>query len=311
MISSILRILKDKNIIESPSVLDYTYSFNNRANINLFIYRKSERKPLFFMKISNLNDFKKTFNNMKMVYSKFPEILPEPICLFQLEKFQVLVMKPYDIELLITKPHFDAKEKMALLNGVIDNIKKLQLNTMNGCLTYDEHFCKDNILPAMNILFERWRDDKLLEQFKLYIGKLTKYYGITFPSIPQHGDLSVVNIGLIDGRIDKMMFIDWDSYSEVKLPMYDLLIFLESFVDFYGENYDNSELTAYIKKEVLSNYCKTVGLDLSFVIDLYGACRLLVAKSKCVDTGVFVGQEIAFGKLRRVFEDNEWFIHYV
>lgn len=305
MIGSILEILKNKNIIESPNFLNYTYSFNNRANINLFLYRKRERKPLLFIKISNLNDLEKTFNNMKMVHSKFPQILPEPICFFKLEKYQVLVMKPYDIELLITKPHFNAKEKMALLNGVIDNIKELQLRTMNGCLKYDENFYQDNILPAMNILFERWRDEKLFRQLKLYMRKLTKYYGITFPFIPQHGDLTVVNIGLIDGRIDKIMFIDWDSYSEVKLPMYDLLIFLESFVDFYGENNNESEITAYIKKEVFSNYCGAIGLDVNFVIDLYGVCRLLVAKSKFVDTGVFVGQEIAFKKLKRVFGDNE------
>lgn len=310
MIGSILKILKAKDIIKTSNLSDYEYYFNNRANINLFLYSNEEKKSLFFIKISNLRDLKITFDNMKIVYDKLPQIVPEPICFFKLNKYQVLVTKSYDIDLLTSKSYFNIKKRKMLLQNVVDNIKNLQSKTIEGKLKFDEEFCSKTILPKVDSFFKRWKEERLLQQeFKLYIRKLTDYYGMIIPSIPQHGDLAMINTGLIEGKIDKIIFFDWDSYSELKLPIYDLLIFLRSFVSYYNESmYGDSKLNIFFNN-IFTDYCNNFGLDRDFAIDLYPICLLLYGSLRFgVDTGIVAGQKKAIIDMKQFFANRNNFI---
>lgn len=298
MILSILNALKEKNIIEFHNISDYEYYFNNRANINMFLYDKKNVESLLFLKISDLRDFREIYEKMTMIYNKVPKIIPEPIDFFHIKKFNVLVTKAYKFDLLINKSRLNNNKRKKVVENVVENIKKLQSKTIEKYIEFDENFCKSNIFPKLTKLFNRWQDDELLYEFENYINKLSIYYGMKFPCIPQHGDLVMYNTGLIDGKIDQIFFIDWDSYSEIKLPMYDLLIFVSTFVKFYGEDmYTDSDLNRHINV-LFTEYCDALFLDRQFVLDLYPICFLLFASLKA-DIGIFTGQEFALKEIKQ------------
>ena len=276
----------------------------------MFLYSKKEKKNILFIKISDLRDFETIFNKMKIVYDKLPKVVPKPIIFFRLGKHQVLVTKTYDIELLTNKYNFNLRKRIMLLHSVIDNIKDLHLKTRDGHLVFDKGFCLKNILPKVDGFFKRWKEKRLCEQFKLHMNKLSDYYGLVIPSIPQHGDLVMSNTGMIDNKLDKIIFVDWDSYSEIKLPMYDILIFLKSFAEcYYSSMYVDNKYISFIINGVLTNYCDSFELDRNFVIELYPICLLLYAllRSK-VDIGVVMGQENAVIEMKRFFGNREKFI---
>lgn len=310
MIEHILDILKEKNAVEASDLSDYEYYFNNRANINLFLYSKKEKKPLLFIKMSDLRNFESSFNRMKIIYDLCPRIIPEPVCCFNLNNYSVLVTRAYDINLLISNPGLNDKKIKILLHNIVDNITELHLKTVQGQIQFNDEFCQKSIVPVMDDFFKKWSDDSLLQEFKSYLKRLSGYSGISIPSIPQHGDLVIYNTGFINGRVDNIVFVDWDSYSDITLPVYDILIFLNSFVAFYGKDiYADSEFHNYARG-VFNNYCSVIGIDREFAMDLYPLCLLLFAGTKA-DIGIFSGQESALRRIKRFFvrRDDFFLLH--
>ncbi len=178
---------------------------------------------------------------------------------------------------------------------------------MCGYFIFDSNFYEEKILIQANNFFGKWRDVNLLNQFDQHVEKLKKYFGAIIPNIPQHGDLGFYNIALIDGDINRIIFIDWDSYANVNLPMYDPLIFLRSFMKFFkSSTYVKSNLNQYIK-EKFSNYCNNFGLNPNFVVDLYPICLILYSGLR-TGIGIHVGQENAMMDLKQFFNNQTKFI---
>jgi hypothetical protein len=307
MINDILRVLNKKGIIDSCDCSEYEYYFNNRANINMTLVKKSKKEPLVFIKISLLRDFENIFHKMAIVHKTYPFVVPEPISFFYLDKYRVLVTKYYNLHLLISSSSIHSDEKEKILRNIINHIIQLHLNTKTDYYTFDKQFIYQYLKPMSDKLLSRWKNQELNEMLNSYFKELKKYYGLCFPAIPQHGDLVTYNIGMIEGRIDKIMFVDWDSYAEIHFPTYDLHIFINSYMNFIGEDMYKKSAFSETINILFAEYCKTIGVDLPFAIDMYPICLLLYSSTKA-DIGIFAGQLSALMRMQRYFAEKNKFI---
>jgi hypothetical protein len=181
-----------------------------------------------------------------------------------------LVTRAYDLELLINKRNFAMANRRKLLKKIFETITELQLRTGNGAGTFDRTYCEEKIFPRLDLLV---------------------FY----------------NIGLREGNIEKAIIIDWDLYGAVDLPMYDLFLFLRSFMNFFeGSLYAKSDLGRFVHDGFLQ-YCNTFGLDARFTVELYPVCILLYSKLRA-GTGVRIGQANALNELRNFFNNKDKFL---
>ncbi len=135
---------------------------------------------------------------------------------------------------------------------------------------------------------------------------MERFFGKTIPVIPQHGDLVFYNIGLREGDIDKAIIIDWDAYGAVDLPMYDLFLFLRSFMNFFEKSlYTKSDLGKFVHDEFLL-FCNAFGMDAHLTAEFYPICILLYSRLRA-GTGVRTGQINALNDMRNFFNRRNHF----
>lgn len=307
MIDRLLQTLTDKGVLATADRSRYICAFNNRANINLLLFDRKSREPLLFLKISDLRDFHSTFAMMKRVHAIAPAILPEPLSVFTIDRYTVLVTRAHRLTLLAAAPHLSRSRQRQILEAALQQLAELHGKTRQGTLTLDTGFLIDEIAPLAERLLRQWGDAELTECLQAYLTGLKAGWPLTVPSIPQHGDLVVFNTALADGRVDRLLFIDWDSYAKTRFAACDLVTFLITFSNLYGHGlYMPSHINDGIVG-VAATYCSAVGLDRHLLADVYPLSLLYFAGLK-LDIGVTSGQAFAHRELKRFFTEREQWI---
>ncbi len=97
------------------------------------------------------------------------------------------------------------------------------------------------------------------------------------PRIPQHGDLSVNNIGVAGGQL---IFFDWEDFGFVDLPGFDLAVLLLSLNDFDVRRLVVRLRTPSLERRLMQNGCVSLGMTTDLLLLLFPAYLSLFAQMK-------------------------------
>ena len=304
MIDRIITRLAEEGVLPSADPERYLWACNNRANINVLLFERAGGELRVFAKLSDKQDFGQVFERMRQVYRAGLEILPEPLSCFVVEDFSVLVTRAHRLRLLSDRRKLSRAQQSTLLETVTRAITQLHAATRDGTLVLDYAYFRELAEDTAPRFFRQWADHALEQKFRRHLAGLVERGAITSPRIPQHGDLVTFNTGLVEGRVEYPMIIDWDGYGESDLPSLDVTTFLLSFAGAYGlEFYGGGDYRGEFAG-LIDSYCRGTGQDPHYVRELIPLCLLYSVRRK-LEVGEQAWQRQAYREMQAFFATVE------
>jgi len=297
MLEDLLRQLAKRGVLPGADLGHYVPVFNNRANLNLTLFDRKTERRLVFVKLSDLRDFEASFEVLRRIEAVVPGCVPEPLCTLRLGPYQALVTRAYRLELLAGRPRLSAEGQGRVIDRTVDQLLRLHRETRQGTLALDAAFCRGTLAPMAASFLEPWNDAAFSQRLLAYIEALGSE-GLQLPRIPQHGDLGAFNVTLVDGKDERVLFIDWDSYGDSELAGLDLTTFVTAFARLYGGGPDAESATNERLRAATVRYCDGIGLDQAVLERIAPVCWLHFAAVK-LDIGVREGQQVAYREIER------------
>jgi hypothetical protein len=310
VLTAILTRLHGDGLVPSSDVGDYAYTVVFRARITVILFTKRTCRPLYAIKISPRHDLESAFQHMKEVYRRTPDVVPEPLGLLTLGNHQLLVTRAYVLTSLEHAFSLHRRNKSLVFNTVLKTLLELNQQSVVSDETFDDVFRQQKLLSLVTEFLQAYGEDEMRQFLHQHIDRMQRYSGSHLPAVPQHGDLTAVNIALINQRSDRVLFLDWDDYATISIPVYDTLTFIRSFVSHhYGSMYSPNKRLCFIK-EAFSEFCENIGVKYDLAVDLYPICLILYARLRTPRAAATLGVAgvKAMTELRRFFEERERFI---
>jgi len=307
MLEQIVSELHRRGQLPHADTQRYFCAFNNRANINLVLFDRADERRRVFCKLSDRRNFSEIFKTMERIHGTVEDLLPEPLCTFDVGSYQLLATRAHRLDLLASVPRLDLEQQQQTLRDAIDRLIALHSVTIEGQVQLDRAYCEAHVVPMARRFFDQWPEDDQWPVFQRYLEGLLSGPPLTIPRIAQHGDLTVFNIATVDGDSRRLFFIDWDSYGDANLAGLDVVTLLTSFARIYGEGaYVRSALTPALAGEA-SRYCVGVGMEPQALAVLCPISWLQYAAVK-LDIGVRDGQRVAYREIRSFLTQRERFV---
>jgi hypothetical protein len=266
MLGSIEYILRRQKLIDGKGTISCNISIGRSLSVQVFI---GNRRHLN-LKISNGASLREEFKILNEVHSIIPKIVPMPLALEQIGHYNVIISEGVKHRSL---NKFDLVLRQKNIINVFNTFTDLGV----------KNFTLDN--PVQDHLSIIRESAHKLNQLNIH-GPLNKWLESTdfseiqlLPHIMQHGDFLQNNIGMHKGDI---YIFDWEDFGQVKLPGYDLFLFLFSFYDFKFDTVNSSLFPKEnsFSKKIMSHYFQNTGMDINLFKKLYLAYIVLFLCSK-------------------------------
>lgn len=306
MIERVLHELHGRGHLPHGDLARYFVAYNNRANVNFLVFDRVDEHRRVFCKLSDRRDFSKIFQTMRGVYETVEDLLPEPLCAFEIDSYQLLATRAHRLDLLAAAPSMSLERQQQTLRQAVDRLIALHSATIRGRLRFDRDYCEAHVLPMARRFFRQWPEDDLWPAFERHVEGLLCGPPLDLPRIAQHGDLTAFNIANVDGDSGRLFFVDWDSYGDADLAGLDVLTLLTSLSRLFGAGiYVRSALTSSLAHEA-SRYCVGVGMEPQALAVLCPISWIQYAAVK-LDIGVRDGQRVAYREVRHFLTQRERF----
>lgn len=192
--------------------------FMSRENV------KYDALPSGFQKVIREHD---AFEKCNKIY---PGLTPVPIIFKESDHYVALMTRNLEHTNVNIFELFQARGQ--LQKFLVGHERMVQIKCVDlGC-----HVSTFN--QALNLLPEYLQQDLQKIRFMRAWDNMLK----ALPIIPQHGDLAINNVALTPSGL---ILFDWEDYSFIKLPGFDLCILLAS-----GSNFDLSKLLLLIENDI-------------------------------------------------------------
>lgn len=310
MIQTVVAALSRAGLLSSADPDAYRAIFVFRARVTVLLYDRRRLTPLYAVKISREETLSASFARMKRIYNMLPKAIPEPIGLLNVDTWQLQVTKAWHLDMLEHGLRPGARTRSTILEKVLTTLADLQGRSIAGQVEIDASF-RDLVVSEISDFVRSYGDPELGEQLEAHTDRLLNTHaGAVLPVVPQHGDLTMINVGLVEGKPDRVMILDWDDYGELTLAPYDALTFVWSFVNQYFSGLYRMDRRCDFVSVIFSDYCRSMGISSRLAADLFPISIMLYAKlQRRVAEGRRIhGEEIAIAELRRYFASNETFL---
>jgi len=305
LISRILTALRSEGILESDRTTEYLWAFVFRARVTILLSSRARRSLMYAIKMSDRRDFAPAYERMARAYRFLPEAVPEPLRLLRLGSHQLLVARGHHVHILENGLTPNDTERREILATVLEVLARLHGQTVERHERVDSEEFRGFLRTEIDAFEAAYGNPTLVGRLRAHCEALMERYpDLSFPVTAQHGDLAMANVGLLGGDPHEVMILDWDDYSEVSLPVYDLFTFVWSFVgQYFGDLYTSPERLRFVRDE-MERYCATLGIPFGFAADLYPICITLYAKlQRRVAAGRrILGEDHAIEELTRYFD---------
>ena len=233
----------------------------NNSGLNVFWFQRA-RHPLVVMKACKEPDLpRQEFRNLKAAHASAPDFVPRPLGLHKQGVFWTLWMTG-EPGTRLTMKHVSEAAVQRLCDALV------AIQTRSVVRMPADRF-RDSVCVPLD---ELQSHPLLSESCKELRAKCTERWLQSLPWLPQHGDLYGGNI-LVAGR--SWRILDWESFGQIDLPLYDVLSFWLSLANGvpppqWGEAFRRSA------SGIISRYCRACGVrlkDLGLLLPLLLANR--------------------------------------
>jgi len=220
---------KDKyamNIMVREPILVHVF-FNKGASVFIKIATKQINLH------SGIQKLRKEYDACLQYSESYPNLLPVPILFKQIDSYDILVTEGIRHDFLNLNNIFQTKQNSSnqfqkFLIGKERIIYSANNDLNKNLIAFDQAL---NLLP--DYLIKDIQKISMAHDWNKILG--------TLPVIPQHGDLTINNIGL---AATGLIIFDWEDYALVNIPGFDLSTLLAS-----GCNFDTSKLISIIEED--------------------------------------------------------------
>jgi aminoglycoside phosphotransferase (APT) family kinase protein len=190
------------------------------ANLDVMWFHDNDRFPLVVTKLDREQKaLAREFENLACVHSRVPGCVPRPFNFLKLGDFWALWMEglpgfPSDMVHSTKMRHSIVKALVSIHTAVHGRIQR----------TGDERY-RQMVCDPLHVLAQFGDSAAVRTACARLSQKIDKGWVDSLPALPQHGDLYSGNILWFR---DQPQLLDWESFGEIDLPFYDLLILLVS-----------------------------------------------------------------------------------
>lgn len=199
--------LKTQGLIKPSQSCHFTMRLCGNWSALCFV----DKKLRFFIKLQNFSSIAEEFQTLQFMHQALPEQVLAPIQMGKLDQKQIYVQQAQAHHALTSDVWIYEPTARQQVLHILTTLARFQLK---------------QLAPI---------DERLIYSYKAYIPKhyAAQLKKLMLPSVLQHGDLSLNNLGVGKGVI----IFDWEDYGLSQFPLMDLTVFLMSLCHFDQANW--------------------------------------------------------------------------
>ncbi len=272
MISSILQYLKTNKYLPS----DYDENVNVYFGHSIIFHFFLPEKRSLAVKVANngstnANSLKAEAAALSENFALYGGIIPQLIRFDSDKDFSFLIMEGIAI----------ARINLADIFSLSGNQANIMQRLLSGEDRINSHENKTPIINLMSAI-ETLPDELSCHYKRIMVERKWQEYIQDLPSISQHGDLGLTNIGKTP---DGIIVFDWEDYGIINVPGFDLFTLLISGCHFKLDRLKNIINDIYQKNETQPHFLAPVvtqlNIDQQYFIDLIMINLILFHDLKC------------------------------
>lgn len=218
MLDLITKILNESSLAKPEEILGINIHFSNEKTLNISILLPEERS-IYVRAINTELSPSNEGARYKAALKAYPKFIPPVLVHTYIDNWEIIIIRGVKHQ-QITPQHL-IKNKQQIANKVADFVQgSVSAIVESPAYSHQEflsHLDSRTDDPKCLSILSKWRSEKRIDDL---------------PHIPQHGDFTANNFGLVNSSL---VIFDWEDFGRVHLPGFDIFILIASSIGFRAE----------------------------------------------------------------------------